>query len=310
VRELNFAGVVREGLIVIPAALLCVALFLFATPTSNVASETSWDDLRRPWHYVAKLQSILFMVDFNDGLKLVAAALVVSIVLLGLIAGWVRLDRRVVPVLALLSLCFAAMPLMVSSSYFAYHRMPIVLGFVGVASLDWTGRAPWRALTAIVFAFVLLRVGEVTSQWRRLDRDFAPIRAELRTLPKGARLTVAFAAPPPPAPAPPALLHVAAHVVLDADGFYPGVFSFPGQQPINFTPAYADLGGHTGSRSIFHRFPLDRDALGPRFDPFNPALLARFDVLLTFQDSYFSPLPDGLVLLRESGPWKLYRLAH
>jgi hypothetical protein len=58
-----------------------------------------------------------------------------------------------------------------------------------------------------------------------------------------------------------------------------------------------------------HRFPLDHDALGPRnLDPMAPALLQRFDVLLTYLDEYLEPLPPGLVLLRESGPWKLYRL--
>ncbi|GIL41201.1 hypothetical protein [Roseiterribacter gracilis] len=307
VRDLTFRGVVREGLLVLPATLLCLSLFLFATPTSSVASETSWSDLRRPWHYIAKLQATLFAVDFNDSLTLVAALLVASIVVLGFVAGWVRLDRRMVPVLGLLSLCFAAMPMMVSSSYFAYHRMPIVLAFVSVTALDWTVRAPARALAAILFAFIVLRVEEVSVQWRQLDNDFAPIRSAMRTLPKGTRLTTAMAAPPGlPAPA---LLHVPSHIVLDADGFYPGVFSFPGQQPINFTPAYAELGGHIGSRSIFHRFPLNFDSYGPQFDPFVPTLLAQFDVLLTFQDSYLT-LPQGLVLLKASGPWKLYRLAH
>jgi hypothetical protein len=307
VRELTFAGVVREGLIVLPAALLCVALFLFATPTSGVASETSWGDLLRPWHYIAKAQSLVFMVHFNDGYTWIALALGLSLVVLGFVAGWIRLDRRALPVLFLFGLCFTFMPLMVSSSWFAYHRMPIVLAFFATASLDWTGRAPWRALTAILFAFVLLRAEHVAAQWRQIDHDLAPIRAAFRDLPKGTRLTGAFAAPA--AENVPALLHVPSHIVLDADGFYAGVFSFPGQQPINFTPPYAALGGHIGSRSIFHRFPLDFDSYGRQFDPFAPALLAQFDVLLTYQDSYLS-LPAGLVLLKSSGPWKLYRLSH
>lgn len=307
VGELRFRDVVGEGLVVLPAALLCLALFVFATPTSGVASETSWGDLKRPWHYIAKAESVLFLVNFNDGWTLVAAAFVGSLLVLGFIAGWLRLDRRAVPVLLLLSLCFAAMPVMVSSSWFAYHRMPVIIGFFGVAAIDWTGRAPWKPLTALVFAFLLLRVEHVAVEWRALDADFAPIRSAFRSLPKGSRLTVAFAAfSDKPVPA---LLHVPSHIVLDADGFYPAVFSFPGQQPMRFTPAYADLGGHTGSRSIFHRFPLNRDALAPALDPFAPSLLARFDVLLTYQDSLLRPLPAGLVLLQESGPWKLYRLS-
>jgi hypothetical protein len=308
-RELNFGGLVREGLLVLPGALLCAYLFLFVTPTSDVATETSWSDLRRPWHYIAKFESLLYMVDLHDPLVKAALLLVASIVMLGLIGDWIRFDRRMIPVLVLLGLCFAAVPTMVSSSWFAYHRFPVILSFVGVASLDWTARAPRRALMAILVAFVALRAQAVTAQWQGFDRDFAPIRAALRELPKGTRLDAAFAVPPPPAPDPPAFLHLPSYVVLDADGFYPGVFSFPGQQPLTLTPDYADLGGHIGSRSIFQRFPLDHGLLAfEGLDPFAPALLARFDVLLTYRDDLLRPLPAGLVLLRKSGPWKLWRL--
>ena len=183
---------------------------------------------------------------------------VVAAVLLVLPVAWAAWRRRlaVAPQMLLaffgLAVAYALLPEGLAGAGMVYDRLNLPLALVGIAGVR--PRLAGRGAAALALAaFVLLGVSSAV-MWRRGVAQEALLRQVERVIapiPPGARVLAVrdgrtYWDVDPDEPAAHRILgrsvnyqHLPALVTLERDAFWPMVFTFPGKQPLQFRPAYA-----------------------------------------------------------------------
>lgn len=93
---------------------------------------------------------------------------------------------------------FLAMPYTLFGSEMADQRMPValLLMLIGFVRLDPEDKWSKAGFMVLVVGFAVLRVGDVTMQWLKMDRIYADFRASLVDVPRGSKILVAYADEP------------------------------------------------------------------------------------------------------------------
>ncbi len=187
---------------------------------------------------------------------------------------WLTLAPPLLLPLLLLALAYLAAPSQAMGGSGIDRRLPLALALVVCAGGGWSAPRPRleRALLAAAAVLFVARLAVVAASWSASDRDYRPILAALDGLPEGARLAVA--APPEAVnvQATP-LLHLPVLAAARRDAFVPTLFTYRGQQPIAFAPAWRDLAAETSPDRLWAAFVLGA------LDPTQRALLARYDYI-------------------------------
>jgi hypothetical protein len=226
----------------VPFAIPAV-LFLVASPTAGAALAFHYP----PAHeFLLQKARAVYQVFFNYHVLLdrATAVVVFGALALGVLGGWITIDRRMRWPLGLLAAAYLVMPSTVFGTNLASFRLPVAWCVLFVASSrpSWRG-LPWpRALAAAVLALFLVRTGIVAERWH----DFAGIHAgfveAIREVPEGSRFVMVPARPPGPfeVSAPP-LMYLNNLVIILRDGWDPTFIAEPHQQPVRLRPRYAAL---------------------------------------------------------------------
>lgn len=179
------------------------------------------------------------------------ATAIIGAVLVVLLLRWarVRLLRAMRLSTALMIVTFVAMPFALFSAQHVDIRIPMVLWFLVIASLQVNFAYTRHAAILGVAALLLLtgRMAAISADWSRFDRQFAEFKQAFAEIPPGSTLAVATAAPGPStlrdwiAHWRPQITHVSALAVLNTPVFVTSIWAHPAQQPIVIRPAYLDL---------------------------------------------------------------------
>lgn len=218
-----------------------ILLFLTLSTTGRAVAVTTWADIFSFEAWAQKPEKLLYALE--AGITSVDRILLAGLAL-ALVAGFatrtIRFSGQLVLPLVFLGLAFLFMPTLLVSSWGADLRLPVVLGLVTVAALDWRSGAqarPQRLLIAALATLCVLRTASVVASWVPADRTLTAIRSAFELLPRGSSLMLAvpledcwgcWVDMP--------FYHFGGYAVVDRQVFYPTVFVEPGAQPIRFTP--------------------------------------------------------------------------
>jgi hypothetical protein len=166
-----------------------------------------------------------------------------------LIAALVGLGRRAIILherlrwsLIALLVAFLLLPSRLFATAGIDHRLPIAIGFLFVASSDWSGLSlRSRRIAAVLLASLLIvRLTVVTLVWRDADREYQALIPAFDLIDRGDAVAVAAPAEDVQAGGVP-LLHFPALAITRRDAFVPILFADPTQQPVQFTEGAARL---------------------------------------------------------------------
>ncbi len=204
---------------------------------------------------------------------------VTGVVLFALLAiGLARRRCSVLPSmylpLGVLALATAAMPSSIGTTALVDIRMPIALVLFAIASSDWplTSRR-WPVLVALILGMLfVVRMAAITDDWRGTDRHYRQFVHQLDQLPEGARLLsgiklAAFDAYSHADGRIPEIMpmnNLACWGVLRRSLFVSNMFTAPGQQPIQLTPAVRAL--LTMEEFLVQGDPIPWDRIGGQYD--------------------------------------------
>ncbi len=218
-----------------------VVCFLFLSPTAEYAvSRLAFGDFSR------KLFTVPFMTFNNYSLPLdiFTFGLVAGLVLALLVLRAITIKKDMLGVLVLLTVTHFAMPQYLMSSPGADLRTFFPLLFIAIASVDLVkgSRTVVVSLTGALIVLFAVRIGVVTENWVRADRDVLPeYKAAIGHLPRGARLGTYFYLQSDRWFANPPHQHYSTLAIIEKAAFVPNLFAHPGQQPIKFVEAYRTL---------------------------------------------------------------------
>ena len=237
--------------LLLPGLPIAVALVLF------IALSPTVDDARQPsayhpwwgWKLLMAWRVVLSVSPMLD-LATLAAPIGLAAVLLA--------TRRLVlaPVmlapLLLLAVTYAVMPHSLFGSLYADARLPVAILFLAIASTE-LDRLPARGIIAGALVLTLVLAGRsvaIARDWRGMEPVFAQHLNAFATLPQGAVLWAATAAPYPSlayrdaeelALWHPPLKHVASLAAVGRNVFVPSTWADPHKQPISVLPQYATM---------------------------------------------------------------------
>jgi hypothetical protein len=172
------------------------------------------------------------------------------------------------------ALAAMAMPNTIGTTAVVDIRMPIVFVLLAVASSDWLGISRrWFLPLALVLSTVfVLRMASITDHWRETDRHYRQFVQTLDQLPEGARLlsAIKFASYDVWTPAegqipePMPMVNLSCWGVIRRSVFVSNLFTAPGQQPVQRTPAAHPL--LTVEEFLFRAAPIPWDRISAQYD--------------------------------------------
>ena len=204
---------------------------------------------------------------------------VTGVVLFALLAvGLARRRCSVLPSmylpLGVLTLATAAMPSSIGNTALVDIRMPIALVLFALASSDWpvTSRRWLVLLVSILGMLFVVRMAAITNDWRETDRYYRQFVHQLDQLPEGTRLLSAIKLATFDAyshadgriPEAMPMNNLACWGVLRRSVFVSNLFTAPGQQPIQLTPAVRAL--LTMEEFLVQGDPIPWDRIGDQYD--------------------------------------------
>jgi hypothetical protein len=192
---------------------------------------------------------LLFSVFDNYSRPFDILCFVLFIGLIGTLAWrrYLSIAPRLGVALALVAAAYILLPNQVFSGSGADHRVAVALFLLLIATI-WPSRSPPRRVAlALGMAAGLIfaaRMAVIETMWLRSDAIYAADIAAIDTLPRGAKLAVAFPAREVSAGGIPQL-HVATLAAARRGAFVPTVFAYATQQPLVLRPPYATLAAAT-----------------------------------------------------------------
>ena len=211
---------------------------------------------------------------------------------------------------------FLAMPYTLFGSEMADQRMPIavltlLLGFVHLDPEDKWSKAGFMAL---IVAFAVLRVGDVTLQWRRMEAIHDDMRASLAMVPRGAKILVAHADDPKGTQAEQdAISHSPCLATIERSALVSTAFAVKGKQIMTVRPAYHDRvdteDGNPPAISQLIAASYTREDGAPR-DHFWDEWTREHDFVyvLYTEANADNPDPDDLELVHDGKGFQLYKV--
>jgi hypothetical protein len=301
-RGRDWRALAGRAIVVLPQFLVpAVLFFAFWTPVA----EGGWS-FARFW----RKADLPFSV-FDDYHRQFDVACFVVFCLLLL---WLAVRRRLnlaprIGMAALLLLfAYLVLPSQLLSGSGADHRLPlaIFLLLVGGSAPRFASRATAGWTAAVLLVMGLARLGVIEQVWLASDKIYAGDIAALDTLPKGAKLAVAFPtnavdmAKIPEA-------HLPTLAVARRDAFVPTLFTFKAQQPIEIVSPFDKLAAQVQPEDVWAVFvDLDKERRA-RLLP----LLAQFDfVVFTARSFVHVPADPCLTPVYTTETFQIYRFAY
>lgn len=228
----------------------------------------------QPWRKLDLLFSIFDL--YHRPFDVACFAIAVCGLGYGYFRRWLALAPPLLLPLLLLGLLYLAAPTQVLGGTGVDRRLPLALALVVCAGGAWVAPRPRleRLFLAAAGGLFLVRLATVAQSWDASDRDYRTLLAGLDAVPSGSRIAVA--APPDAVnvSATP-LLHLPVLAAAWRDAFVPTLFTYRGQQPIAFAPAYRDLAAETSPDRLWNAF-----VSGAPLDATQRALLGRYDYIV------------------------------
>ena len=235
----TLTNLVIAGLSFLPPAIL-----FLTSATSRAGKETFYQP---QWWW----KPFVFARNFMSGnLYVDIATAIVGAFLLVMLLRWarVRLLREMRLSAALMIVTFIVTPFALFSAQHVDIRIPMVLWFLVIASLQVNFAYTRHAAILGAVALLLLtgRMVAISADWWRFDRQYAEFTQAFAELPAGSTLAVATAAGESSslrewiAHWRPQVTHVSALAVLNKPLFVTSIWAHPSQQPIVVKPAYLE----------------------------------------------------------------------
>jgi hypothetical protein len=236
---------------------LPLLVFLLLSPAQNVHFFYMY------WGtWQTKAEAVLGVTLFSAPIcEISLFALTVLAISAGLALGAVHVDRRCLPMLAMLALLFLAMPRSAWGGGYIDYRIPWAASFYFLASLHpgLQHRRLARLLAALAVALYIARIATISILWLQWEPVIAGIDTALAKLPIGAKLMVVEGDPGSTSVSRrPSLLHVAAYAVARRQAFEPQLFASLRGQILYFQPHYKALWRLSA--------PSRLDSLAPDYD--------------------------------------------
>ena len=243
----------REFTIIAGLGLLPLILFLrilWAGDKASSPGEIIYGNLA--W----KLKALLSpLANYHLPLDLVSFVLLASFALVAWWRGWLVVDRRMQPGLALLAAAFVAAPKALWTGGLLDQRLAVVLALMLVASTHIKavpGRI-LRVLPAMLTLLFLVRMSVLTSAWLEHRDDLAEMHRAIGLMAEGGRVLVVQPdgdAGQRLAPPRHRVLHHAVQLVslptlavVEKAAFVSSLYAIQGQQPLALKPPFDRLGG-------------------------------------------------------------------
>jgi hypothetical protein len=179
---------------------------------------------------------------YNKPLDVVTFLLLFGGMAAGILLGWLKLNRHMMPALVLVVVLFVVMPRTLIGGGFADDRTTLVIAFLAVVCTAAAAPPRRLALVAMVVVgfLVAARVAVVQHAWNRLNPLYAELDTALRALPEGAAVFPVLDATSDANVEifPAALQHLACLAVISRDAFVPSLFTFASQFVLRLQPDY------------------------------------------------------------------------
>jgi len=227
-------------------------LFLFCQPPSEGGPISYGNVFRKA--------DLLFSVFDNYSRPVDIACFVLFVALLGVLAWRRRLGiaPRLSVALAVLVAAYLLLPSQMMTGSGVDRRLPVALFLLLIAASAPTLQRRTAIVVAVAFAAIfIVRMAIIEAVWLKADRVYAADIAVIDSLPRSAKLAVAYPPDDVNASAIPEL-HVATLAVARREAFVPTLFAYPTQQPIALRPPYDAIAGETSSNWIWDGF-VDRN---------------------------------------------------
>lgn len=295
---------VMTGLPFVPALGM-----LMLSPTRGL-----WDFY---WRIHGKLNGLIFVLRVYSN---AVAILLVATVLLA--AGW-ALRRRLLschafglPLLAVGTVFYLALPRVMFETYMVDLRLPISLAFILVACFDVDFRAPAvrRVFAVGVVALLGVRVGEVTYEWSQLSPPIASFHHSVALLKRGAKVLVAYATPNSGERLRDyGLVHADCIAIIERSALVTTAFTVVGKQVLHARAAYRGrVDTEDGTPPDVNEIVRVADRVDPKVGDYWRRWTRDYDylyVLFTTPD-FPNPDPAHLTELFAGDRFILYRVAH
>ncbi|UCH74562.1 MAG: hypothetical protein JSU82_01515 [Rhodospirillales bacterium] len=229
------------GLQFVPPAIL----LLIALPPSVADPEWVWGEP------IVRLRGIWSPVLTHFGtVDLLLAIFVLVAGFLVLLRRWARPAAGMGLPLLLLTAAALAAPFWTYGRFGGVWgldvRLWVALSFVAIAALSFSGpRQAGYVLAAVMIGLFVVRIYQVSQDWRQYDRQIAEYRSAAAVITPGARVLQVQARGLPVAGEPGAFrdlyYHFTSYTVLDRRAFLPTLFTDPAKQPIVAAPALAEI---------------------------------------------------------------------
>jgi len=209
--------------------------------------------------------------------------------IIGLIRGSIVLHPRMRWCLIALLMAFVLLPSRLLSASGIDHRLPIAIGFIFIATTDWTGLDPrrMRIVGGMLIGLLLIRMTVIGAVWLRADQEYALLRPGLDRIMTGDAVAIAAPARSVQAGGIP-LLHFPTLAVIDRNAFVPTVFADPLQQPVRLTELGARLGAEVVPAALWQMIRQETPPALPGYeelvivDPPRPLRLDRLPGAVVF----------------------------
>jgi hypothetical protein len=230
-------------LVIAGATMLPPMVLFLASATSRAAGGDVWYQPKWWW------KPFVFVRNFMSGnLYVDAVTAVVCLFLVVSLLRWarVRLVREMRWAVIVLLVTFIAMPFALFSAQHVDIRIPMVLWFIFVASLQVNFAYARHAVILAGVAALLLagRMVAISADWARFDQEYAQFTEAFRKMPAEGTMAVASAVSESSSLKEwmthwrPQITHVSALAVLDKPRFVTTIWAHPSQQPIVVRPPF------------------------------------------------------------------------
>lgn len=285
--------------IVLAALPFAVPALLFLTGPSGAGGTIVFSRFLRKFDLPYSLFN-----NYTPPLDAATMVLFVTLFAIGLWRGWLRIASSMrAPLIALIA-AYLVMPNQIYTASSVDHRLPLVIVLVAIGSSELGQGLRWsRAIAGFIATLFIARMIVISIEWQGFDRQYAPARAALDTLPVGSRIAVAIPddglrirsgeAP---------MVHFPCWAIIDRDAFVPTLFAYPTQQPVGFKPGFSDQPSVSALWSALVTEDATR-TLPSSLDAYDYVVLAaptRFDVAER----------TGWVPEYQSSLFRIYRLLH
>lgn len=305
----------RKWYAVSPADVLAAGTqFVVALVIMKVLSSTSGVMANHQYEFLQKLTAPLNLL-YNYNLLFDAATFLAfaALLVLGVWAGWIFFERRLLLGVVLVVLAFLAMPYEMAGSFGADRRLTVAIVLLIISATDWKPElVRWRtALVVALACLFVVRMTIIVGNWLASDRIYGEYLAAFDRLPQGARMAVAIAHNSTETITNPPINGIGQYAIIERDAFVNTTFTIPGQQPLSFTPRYSALARQL-PLSIYEQRDLRRlrDPIrSAEINPFACAHLAGYDYMLVAHGSDFPETPPRwLVSIAGGTDFRLFRI--